>query len=425
MNEILAMAFKDIRLIFRDKPALFFVVGFPFIYATLLGFIFSGMQTETRSIEVVAVDEDETNASRAFIAALGNLEQIDLIYADHAAATDRVRRSQSVAYVRVPEGFAEHSANLFIGTPPEVELGTDPMRRAESAMLQGMLTELAFRERAKSLNDPEATHEATGAGAKQLADTPDGVAKTREFFAALTTLRTLSEDAGSGDSPMFTPLRITTTEVANKPDPGDETPEGLTSAFQFSFPQGLVWAVLICFARFSASLAYERNRGTLMRMQTAPVTKAQIVAGKAVGCFIMIMALALALFAFAYLAFDVRPASVPMLGVALVCVALCFVGIMVLVSTLGQTESAAEGLGSAIMIVMAMTGGGMVPLMVMPDWMRAIGSVSPVKWAILAVEGTIWRGFTPSEMLLPCGILLAIGAVCFAIGAKAFRWATA
>ena len=67
---------------------------------------------------------------------------------------------------------------------------------------------------------------------------------------------------------------------------------------------------------------------------------------------------------------------------------------MMLISTLGRTEQSASGAGWAILLVMAMLGGGMVPLFVMPAWMATASNVSPVKWAILALEGALWRGFT-------------------------------
>ena len=43
---------------------------------------------------------------------------------------------------------------------------------------------------------------------------------------------------------------------------------------------------------------------------------------------------------------------------------------------------------------------------------------SPMKWAILAYEGAIWRGFTFGDMVLPCAILLTVGVVTFGIGAR-------
>jgi ABC-2 type transport system permease protein len=58
-----------------------------------------------------------------------------------------------------------------------------------------------------------------------------------------------------------------------------------------------------------------------------------------------------------------------------------------------------------------------VPLLFLPSFMKVLSHFSPVKWSILALEGSIWRGFTLSEMLLPCGVLIAIGLACLAIGA--------
>jgi ABC-2 type transport system permease protein len=61
-----------------------------------------------------------------------------------------------------------------------------------------------------------------------------------------------------------------------------------------------------------------------------------------------------------------------------------------------------------------------VPLMFMPQWLVRFSDISPVKWAILAIEGPLWRGFSASEMLLPCAILLAIGMAGLLLGARAF-----
>ena len=110
-------------------------------------------------------------------------------------------------------------------------------------------------------------------------------------------------------------------------------------------------------------------------------------------------------------------ASWPALAAAIVSVAFGFTGFMMLISTFGRTEQAVSGAGWAAMMPLAMLGGSMVPLMVMPAWMLRLSNWSPVKWMILAVEGAMWRGFTPADMLLPCAILVGVGLVCFAAGA--------
>ena len=48
-----------------------------------------------------------------------------------------------------------------------------------------------------------------------------------------------------------------------------------------------------------------------------------------------------------------------------------------------------------------------------------------MKWAVLALEGGIWRDFTPADMMLPCLVLLGVGVVSFAIGVRVFSWTEA
>lgn len=110
-----------------------------------------------------------------------------------------------------------------------------------------------------------------------------------------------------------------------------------------------------------------------------------------------------------------------MLTAVIVSVAVCFTGIMMLLSVLGRTERSVGGIGWSVMIVLAMFGGGMIPMVFMPKWMISLGSFSPVKWAILAFEGAIWRGFTPSEMMMPLAILIGTGLFAFAAGTIVFR----
>ena len=110
-------------------------------------------------------------------------------------------------------------------------------------------------------------------------------------------------------------------------------------------------------------------------------------------------------------------ASVPLLACAVLAIATCFTGIMMLMSVAGKTLHSVSGLGWGANIVMSMTGGGMIPLAFMPGWLAAVSNFSPVKWAILAMEGAIWRDFSAAEMLTPCAILVCVGVVAFGIGA--------
>jgi len=157
------------------------------------------------------------------------------------------------------------------------------------------------------------------------------------------------------------------------------------------------------------------------RLLTAPLTRRQILLGKALACFLAMIAVEALLVAVGVLGFGVRPTSWPLLAAASLAAAAAFTGIMMVLAVVGETEQSASGAAWATLLVLAMLGGGMVPLFVMPGWMLTASGVSPAKWAILAFEGALWRGFSPAEMALPLGVLLAIGAAGLVLGARLFR----
>jgi ABC-2 type transport system permease protein len=110
-----------------------------------------------------------------------------------------------------------------------------------------------------------------------------------------------------------------------------------------------------------------------------------------------------------------------MLALAGLSSAICFVGFMMLIASLGKTEQAASGAASALMLPMALLGGAMVPQFIMPPWLQTIGVISPIRWALLALEGGVWRNFSLAEMALPCGILIVVGVACFALGTRGLK----
>jgi ABC-2 type transport system permease protein len=199
---------------------------------------------------------------------------------------------------------------------------------------------------------------------------------------------------------------------------------GPRSAWEITFPQAVLWALIGCTAAFAITIVTERTRGTLLRLRIAPISRGHILTGKALSCFLTAVSVCLLLLLIGKFIFGVRTPNLIALGLAIACTAICFVGLMMLMSVMGKTEQAVAGAGWAILLVFSMTGGGMVPLMVMPGWMISISHISPVKWGIFALEGAIWRGFSPQEMALPLSILTLIGLTTFLMGVVIFRKTT-
>ena len=429
MAEIWALACKDLKLLVRDKAGLFFTFFFPVLYAIFFGVIFGGMSSggggQTR---IIVVDQDNSDASREFVASLDEDSRLAVEpMADRALAEASVRKGNRTAFLVVPEGFG--SASLFKGEPMKLTIGVDPSRAASGGLVQGLITAKAYERLQSSFMNTDSARDMARDAMADIAQADDldpiqkGILNT--FLGSLDTFLEQAPEAGitgddgdTGESGggAFNPIEIESVELLADDSGKPKSPYAIT------FPQGIIWGIMGCASSFGISLVTERNRGTLTRLRTAPLGRSRVLLGKGLACFLTTLGVATVLLTLAVLAFGVRPGSVALLAAAVISVAVCFVGIMMLLSTIGRTEAAAGGIGWAVMIVFAMFGGGMLPLAFMPPWMAPLGNFSPVKWSILAMEGAIWRGFTPADMLVPCAILLAIGIVGFAIGSRLFDW---
>ena len=230
----------------------------------------------------------------------------------------------------------------------------------------------------------------------------------------MTATTSVTANGDNGISSALTPLDLNFEDVMINRD-------GPKNGYAVTIPQAMYWAMMGVVMGFGLALVQEKTLGTMTRLVAAPITRLQILGGKALGCFVALFFVMTALFAFARLVFDV-PIDYPLkILLALFCVSSGFVGIMMLLAALGKTERGISSLGWGVMMVFAMFGGAMIPLFAMPEWMKAMSDLSPVKWAILSFEGATWRNFSYEELLLPCGIMLMLGIICFYAGSRMIK----
>jgi ABC-2 type transport system permease protein len=181
------------------------------------------------------------------------------------------------------------------------------------------------------------------------------------------------------------------------------------NAFAITFPQGVAWGFMGLVGAFGASLAEERRRGTMLRLLTAPVARSRVLFGKALGCFLGGLLVTALLTATATLLLGVRVQRWDLLGAAAVASAFAFGGLAVGMAGFFRHEGSARSAGNAVVLVLAMVGGGTIPLAFMPEILRTASAASPFSWAILAIEGAVWRGFGMSQMVVPLSVLVSLG----------------
>lgn len=418
MSAMRAIAIKDLRTFSRQRASLFFTFIWPVCVAVLFGVLFGGSNKPTPRLPIVIVDEDQTPASKAFADRLVARDTFEATQAPRPEALEAVRKGQRTAAVVLRPGFGEASSRLFYGTPPEVQVYTDPSREAERGMLEGLLMQQGAERLQTLFSDPSASRQNVQ---KTLDDLKKGGGQADpgletflgqlDTFLATPGAAQLAPGEGGTAGEVWAPLRITQEDLQRQRT-------GPRNGYDVTFPQAMLWAVFGCVMAFGTTFASERVRGTLVRLHVSPLSKGQVLAGKSLAALLAICLVECLLILLGVTVFGVRASSWPLLLAAIICTAAAFVGIILLLASMAHTEQGIGGMAPAVMMPLFLLGGAMVPLMFMPPWMAALGYLSPVRWAIIALEGAIWRDFGVAEMAVPCAILLAVAAVTFVIGAK-------
>ncbi len=420
------LAKKDWLLLLRDKAALFFTFGFPLIIAIFFGTAFSG-GGQTGAISLAVADLDNSEASREWIARLQETDALNIKLLPEEQAREQVRKGKQSAMLVIPPGFGKAKGQLFDPDVPEVQLAVSPGSKATRQMLEGMLMAQASQDMQQLMSDTDSMLASVDENITQLEsisqeDLPED---TRIFFndlkEMLTSLRQLetTEKANGRQDDWdgfqgFTPLLIKHTEIrrdARKP----------YNTYAISFPQGMIWGILGVISTFALALVAEVRQGTMARLLSLPLSHGEILGGKALGCFFSLVVVMTLLLALGALFFGIRIQNPAVLLIAIFSSALGFTGLMLLLSVLGRTEKSASGLAWAVLMVLAMTGGGMIPLFAMPRWMVNLGQFSPVQWTVMSFEGALWRDFSVAEVLPYASLLVLLGIAGMLLGGWLFR----
>lgn len=341
LSSLVAVASKDLRLLVRDRGALFWACVFPLCFALLFGAIMPGERSDRRIPVVVAGGGDAATA--ALVRGLSQSGAMGVTELPEAEARARVQRGEAVAMVQA-------------GAP--VRLLVDPTHPAEGAIVESNL------------------------------------ARALSTCAAPPVERS----------------------VASVSPP--------KSGFEVAFPAAVLWGLIGCAGAFAAASVAERRSGTHLRLRASPLPFGALLGGKLLACLVACVVDATLLLLIARFAFGVRVERFVALPLAIGACAICFAGITVLLGAFGKSEQGVGGAGWATLLLFAMLGGAMVPLSVMPEWLRRIAVVSPVKWGIGALEGATFRGLSMQEILPSCAVLVCIGVASVAFGALLSRRTT-
>jgi ABC-2 type transport system permease protein len=167
----------------------------------------------------------------------------------------------------------------------------------------------------------------------------------------------------------------------------------------------------------------ERRQGTLKRLRAAPLTRAQILLGKLIPCYLLSVGQGIFLLAAGRLLFGMRwgPQSWPLaeqcgwLLLVIASTSLAAMGLALLVAAVARSEIQVAIFGAVPVLVLALIGGCVLPREMMPEGTHKLTLIAPQGWSLEAyrelLDATGQYQPNLAIVLQACGVLAAFGIV--------------
>ncbi len=197
-----------------------------------------------------------------------------------------------------------------------------------------------------------------------------------------------------------------------------------TLADRTFFLAGLAGMLLtnLCLSATSLGIVGERENGTYEQMLSLPTTPIQLLLGKLVpyvglSYFLLALSTLLSGVVFGYWP---RGSFITLIIITLPFV-LASLSIGVLVSTLASTSAQAVFITVFFILPSFVLSGSMFPYQLMPDGVRQVGGLLPLRWYQIALRRVGERGAGLSEVLGPMAILTLLFAVFIGLAASRMK----
>jgi ABC-2 type transport system permease protein len=371
---VLAMAYREATVMRHDKAFIGVVVAQPVMMLLLFGLALSN---EPANVTWAVLDQSRSAASRRLVEEIRTTGYFlaPTAVASQAEGRALLERGDAVAFVVIPRDFTR---NLLRGDPSVQVLldGADPL----SAARVGGYVAMVARGFGASGREPPARRKGGGATAALAPRAMAGPVELAGRFWFNATLR---------DRDFF-----------------------------LAALAGMLLTNL-CFSASSLGLVGERESGTYEATLALPTSPLEIVLGK----LLPYVAVCYGVWGIATLGaglgFGVWPTGS---WIALLVLTLPFVlaslAVGVLVSALVRTSAQAVFLTVFIILPSFVLSGVMFPYQLMPDGVRQIGGILPLRWYQIGLRRLVLRGADLGDVWVPLLALTALFAGLLAL----IRW---
>lgn len=400
---IIDLAFKDLTQILRDRRAVIFLVLMPIVFTAFMGFAMRPQAAEDPRLPVGFVDDDGSALSADFRRLLESSSAIRLVRVDPKDAeglSEKVNSGDLAAAIVVPAGFGAQTLNGESGTVTVIVEENTSTGQTVRAAIQAAMARLQSAAKIARLS-------------------VESVEAVRPFESESARQAALAEAASRAGSAWLEPPFSVSIESAAA---AEEKPRA-AMGFSQSSPGMIVQFAIFGLVTSAMALVLERKSGTLQRMLTTSMGRAEIIAGHMLAMFAVVFVQEIILAAAGQFGFGVDYLREP-LAVLLVMTALALwvssLGLFIGVMAKGEEQVTLWSL--VCMFVFSALGGAWFPLEFTGRAFSLVGHLTPGAWAMDGFQNIIVRGLGPNSIGLPAGVLLVYAAAFFGLAVWRFRF---
>ena len=416
ISEILAVAWKDLQLLFRDKGALAVLFLMPLVIAPVMAAptaTVRNMQETTPegepafSVEGYLVNQDTGAYGRQIAEGLQDLSMLDLTMLESVDEADQgVAAGDRPVAIVLPADFSQKiAANepttvVLIADPTQTHLVSFVTGIVNQAVAEvGILAELQYGIRA--VLEQSGTLEGASPELAQAAEVQTlGVIWTQVQEMRQNPLITVRHENLAGD------------ESAETWDP-----------WAFFVPGSSVMFAFFIMPFIASALLREKEQGSFRRLLASPIHHGAIIGGSMLAYSVIVFLQVILLFTVGALAFKMPLGNSPLaLVLTTLITALAATSLGLLLGALAKTSKQAGNIGVIAGFVLMFLGGCIMPLYNAEGVIGILSKLTPHAHALQAYRGIMVDNASFSQILPSLGILAAFAAVFFGLTVWRFKF---
>ncbi len=421
MGKIAAIVVKELKTIVRDPLGLLMLFILPAFFIVVLSVALHGAfssRDNAEKLDILFVNKDDGSIGSNIAEALEDTGMFRIVteFDQHAPtaeeAEDAVSEGRYRIAVIVPGGATDA---VTFDEDRVVELLIEPILPSEFAyIIESAVQNISYvsivsalLERNHLTEQMYANKMARFAGRRRLDE--GGTSSDVDEFDDKYSTQSTNYLAERG-------LLVRQHYVAT--DKGTRKP----NAVEQNVPGWTIFALFWIAQVLAITIVGEKNTGAYKRIMVSPITMTEYIVGKTLPYLVINLVQAAFMFGIGIYLLPVLGCHELHIGnyaaLAAMTLAISFAanGFGILMASVSRSDAFVATISAALLIVMCVLGGIMVPKFIMPEFMQEMSLYVPQGWAMDGYQNIIVKGHGMAKVLPSINALLLFGAGFFALG---------